>query len=67
MMISALLPLYNLVFYVLHLPKNGSFAAQADAFADLLDEMNIGKVTAVGISAGGPSTLQFALRYPDRT
>ncbi|KCZ71099.1 putative hydrolase or acyltransferase of alpha/beta superfamily [Candidatus Methanoperedens nitroreducens] len=48
------------------LPDNASFAAQADVFADLLDELNISRVAVVGISAGGPSTLQFALRYPER-
>lgn len=47
-------------------PDNATFADQADTFADLLDELNISKVAVVGISAGGPSTLEFALRYPDR-
>ena len=49
------------------LPNHASPAAQADALVNLLDELNISKVTVVGISAGGPSTLQFALRHPDRT
>ena len=48
------------------LPTDASFAAQADAFADLLDYLNISSVAVVGISAGGPSSLQFALRHPDR-
>jgi pimeloyl-ACP methyl ester carboxylesterase len=41
-------------------------AEQADAFAALLDVLNIPKVAAVAISGGGPSALQFALRYPER-
>lgn len=49
------------------LPENATPAAQADAHACLLDALNISRVAIVGISAGGPSTLQFALRYPDRT
>ena len=49
------------------LPNNASPAAQADALVNLLDELNISKVTVMGISAGGPATLQFALRHPDRT
>lgn len=48
------------------LPENASFAAQADAYIDLLDELNISKVAIIGISAGGPSSLEFALRHPDR-
>ncbi len=47
-------------------PANATPAAQADAHACLLDALNISKVAIVGTSAGGPSTLQFALRYPDR-
>jgi 2-hydroxy-6-oxonona-2,4-dienedioate hydrolase len=49
------------------LPTDASPAAQADAYADLLDALDIGQVAVVGISAGGPSALQFALRHPDRT
>ncbi len=49
------------------LPANATPAAQADAHACLLDALNIRKVAIVGFSAGGPSTLEFALRYPDRT
>lgn len=47
-------------------PADGSHAAQADAFAELLDVLDISRVALVGISAGGPSALQFALRYPER-
>lgn len=45
---------------------DASFAAQADAFADLLDSLNISKVVIMGVSIGGPAALQFALRHPDR-
>jgi len=48
------------------LPKDASPAAQADAHACLLDALNISKVAVVGVSAGAPSSLQFALRYPER-
>lgn len=48
------------------LPANATPAAQADAYIDLLDELNISKVAVIGISAGGPSSLEFALRHPDR-
>ena len=40
-------------------------AAQADAYAALLDHLDI-KAPIIGMSAGGPSAIQFALRYPDR-
>jgi pimeloyl-ACP methyl ester carboxylesterase len=49
------------------LPQNASVAAQADAYAELLDALNISKVIVMGFSFGGPAALQFALRYPDRT
>jgi pimeloyl-ACP methyl ester carboxylesterase len=39
---------------------------QADAYAALLDALHIERAAVVGISAGGPSALQFALRHPDR-
>lgn len=39
---------------------------QADSYAALLDTLGINRVAIVGISAGGPSALQFALRHPDR-
>lgn len=40
--------------------------AQADAFAALLDALGIEKAAAVGVSAGGPVALSFAIRHPDR-
>jgi len=48
------------------LPQDASPAAQADAHACLLDALNIIKVAVVGVSAGAPSSMQFALRYPER-
>ena len=39
---------------------------QADACAALLDEFGIKSVAIAGISAGGPPSIQFALRHPDR-
>jgi pimeloyl-ACP methyl ester carboxylesterase len=39
---------------------------QADAFAALLDGLNISRVAVVGLSGGGPAALQFVLRHPDR-
>jgi 2-hydroxy-6-oxonona-2,4-dienedioate hydrolase len=48
------------------LPTNAAPAAQADAHACLLDALNINKVAIVAVSAGSLSSMQFALRYPDR-
>jgi pimeloyl-ACP methyl ester carboxylesterase len=41
-------------------------AEQADAYAALLDALHIPAAAVIGISAGGPSALQFALRHPRR-
>ena len=49
------------------LPADASAAAQADAHACLLDALNVKSAAVFGVSAGGPSSMQFALRYPDRT
>ena len=49
------------------LPANASAPAQADAHACLLDSLDLRQAAIVGVSAGGPSALQFALRFPDRT
>jgi pimeloyl-ACP methyl ester carboxylesterase len=48
------------------LPEDATPAAQADAHAALLDALKIERVPIIGLSAGGPSALQFALRHPDR-
>jgi pimeloyl-ACP methyl ester carboxylesterase len=39
---------------------------QADALVALLDVLGIDKTIVAGISAGGPPSLQFALRHADR-
>jgi pimeloyl-ACP methyl ester carboxylesterase len=49
------------------LPADASPAAQADAYACLLDVLGIQRVAVVGASAGAPSSMQFALRHPERT
>lgn len=49
------------------LPADASAAAQADAHACLLDALNIRRAVVIGVSAGGPSAMQFALRHPERT
>lgn len=48
------------------LPSDASAEAQADAHACLLDALGIGHTAILGASAGAPSALQFALRYPKR-
>ncbi len=40
---------------------------QADTYACLLDSLDIDRVGVVGVSMGGPSSLLFALHYPQRT
>ncbi len=40
--------------------------AQADLYAALLDALGVEQAAVIGISGGGPSSIQFALRYPDR-
>ncbi len=49
------------------LPADASTAAQADAFADLLDALRIERVAILAFSGGVPPSLQFAQRYPERT
>ncbi|RYE07626.1 MAG: alpha/beta hydrolase [Hyphomicrobiales bacterium] len=39
---------------------------QADLYVALLDALGIDRVTVAAVSAGGPSALHFALRYPHR-
>lgn len=39
---------------------------QADAYAAFLDALEVPRTFVIGVSGGGPSTLQFALRHPDR-
>jgi pimeloyl-ACP methyl ester carboxylesterase len=49
------------------LPIDASPEAQADAHACLLDALGVLRVAVVGVSAGAPSALQLALRFPPRT
>ncbi len=48
------------------LPENASAEAQADAYACLLDALELDRVAVLGASAGAPSSMQFAIRHPDR-
>jgi pimeloyl-ACP methyl ester carboxylesterase len=48
-------------------PADPSTAAQADAFAELLDTLGIERVALLAMSGGVPPSLQFALRHPGRT
>lgn len=49
------------------MPADASAAAQADAHACLLDALNIPRAAILAASAGAPSSMQFALRHPERT
>ena len=49
-----------------NLPADPSPAAQAEAFADLLDHLGISKVSILAMSGGVPPALKFAEIYPDR-
>jgi pimeloyl-ACP methyl ester carboxylesterase len=53
-------------FWIWPIPEDASFESQADAYAALLDYLQIEKAAIVGLSIGGPSALLFALRHPDR-
>lgn len=48
------------------LAKDSHAEAQADAYAHLLDALQIERAAIMGVSGGGPSSLQFALRHPKR-
>ena len=47
-------------------PDEASAQMQADVYASLLDTLKVDRVAVMGVSAGGPSALQFALRHSDR-
>jgi 2-hydroxy-6-oxonona-2,4-dienedioate hydrolase len=47
-------------------PADASPEAQADAHVCLLDALGITKAAVMGVSAGGASALQMALRHPER-
>jgi pimeloyl-ACP methyl ester carboxylesterase len=48
------------------MPPNATPAAQADAFAALLDALGIREIDVVALSAGATSALQLALRHPTK-
>ena len=48
-------------------PDGANSSLQADAYACLLDTLGIDRVGVVAVSMGGPSSLLFAQRYPQRT
>ena len=48
------------------MPDGATNAMQADAYVQLLDHLGIDKVDVVGISAGAWSSMQFAIRHPER-
>lgn len=48
------------------LPANPTVGDQAAAYVELLDHLEISDVVAIGFSAGGPSVIELALRYPQR-
>ncbi len=47
-------------------PADASPQAQADAHVCLLDALGITKTAVMGVSAGGPSAVQTAIRHPQR-
>mgnify|MGYP003578211342 FL=1 len=48
-------------------PADASPPAQAAAHVALLDHLGVDRCIVVGVSAGGPSAIEFALRYRERT
>jgi 2-hydroxy-6-oxonona-2,4-dienedioate hydrolase len=47
-------------------PPQASVGLQADAHAGLLDALGVSRAAVIGVSAGAPSALEFALKYPTR-
>jgi 2-hydroxy-6-oxonona-2,4-dienedioate hydrolase len=47
-------------------PADASAQAQADAHVCLLDALDIPQAAVMGVSAGGPSAMQTAIRHADR-
>ena len=48
------------------LPPRTSIAAQADAHADLLSQLQVPRAVVLGVSAGARSALELALRHPQK-
>ncbi len=48
-------------------PQDATHRAQADAHAALLDKLGVKDAIVMGVSAGAPSAIEFAVRYPERT
>ncbi|HSL45398.1 MAG TPA: alpha/beta hydrolase [Anaerolineales bacterium] len=48
-------------------PNDASARLQAAAYKDLLDHLGIDQVFVFGNSAGGPSSMWFAIDFPERT
>jgi pimeloyl-ACP methyl ester carboxylesterase len=53
-------------YFASELPPDPTPALQADAYAELLDALDVERCVAIGFSAGGPSTIELALRHPER-
>ncbi len=49
-----------------HAPEEFSAKLQAEQYRILLDYLGIEKVSIIGVSAGGPSSMQFAHDFPQR-
>lgn len=49
------------------MPRDASTVAQAEAFADMLDALNVDRVAILAMSGGVPPALQFAQKFPNRT
>lgn len=48
-------------------PERTDALAQADAFAEVLDRLEVRRAVIMGASAGAITALAFAARYPERT
>jgi pimeloyl-ACP methyl ester carboxylesterase len=44
-----------------------TYDEQADCYAAVLDSLEIDRAAIVGVSGGGPSSIAFASKHPDRT
>lgn len=54
-------------YYKTPLTSGASPKEQAALYKSLLDELKIDSIYVIGVSGGGPSSIQFALDYPERT